>query len=165
MAQHGLISEDQARAAYDEKLTIKSRQVDLKAPHWVMYVRDQLEQQFGDRTLYGAGLKVYTTLDLDFNQRMQQVLQSNRDVVQQQGGDNAALIAVDPRTGEILAFQGSLDLKNPAIAGQANARTSERQPGRSPKPAITSASFPKGGGRGPRIADVPPCGRDQPGHQ
>jgi len=45
------ISEDQARAAYDEKLTIRTRQVDLKAPHWVMYVRDQLEQQFGDRTV------------------------------------------------------------------------------------------------------------------
>src|SRR6266568_4787166 len=46
MASHGMISADQARAAYDEKLTLKSRQVDLKSPHWVMYVRDQLEQQF-----------------------------------------------------------------------------------------------------------------------
>src|SRR5205085_6832328 len=52
MAQHGMVSEDQARQAYNEKLRIKTRQVDLKAPHWVMYVRDQLEQPFGDRTLY-----------------------------------------------------------------------------------------------------------------
>ena len=94
MATHGMITEDQARVAYDEKLTIKPRQVDLKAPHWVMYVRDQLEQQFGDRTLYQGGLKVYTTLDLDENQAMEQVLQANKDVIEQQGGDNAALIAM-----------------------------------------------------------------------
>jgi membrane peptidoglycan carboxypeptidase len=165
MAQHGMISEDQARASYDEKLTIKSRQIDLKAPHWVMYVRDQLEQQFGDRTLYSAGLKVYTTLDLDYNMRMQQVLQSNKDVIQQQGGDNAALIAVDPRTGEILAFQGSLDFNDAAIDGQVNVLTSERQPGSSIKPVIYSASFLKGWAPGTPIDDVPTCWQDQPGHQ
>jgi 1A family penicillin-binding protein len=165
MAQHGMISEDQARAAYDEKLTIKSRQVDLKAPHWVMYVRDQLEQQFGDRTVYSAGLKVYTTLDLDYNLRMEQVLQTNRDVIEQQGGDNAALIAVDPRTGEILAFQGSLDFNDAAIDGQVNVLTSERQPGSSIKPVIYAASFLKGWVPGTPIDDVPTCWQDRPGHQ
>jgi len=165
MAQHAMISEDQARAGYDEKLTIKSRQVDLKAPHWVMYVRDQLEQQFGDRTVYSAGLKVYTTLDLDYNLQMQQVLNSNKDVIQQQGGDNAALIAVDPRTGEILAFQGSLDFNDAAIDGQVNVLTSERQPGSSIKPVIYAASFLKGFAPGTPIDDVPTCWQDQPGHQ
>ena len=165
MAQHGMISEDQARAAYNEKLTTRSRQVDLKAPHWVMYVRDQLEQQFGDRTVYSAGLKVYTTLDLDYNLRMQQVLQSNKDVIQQQGGDNAALIAVDPRTGEILAFQGSLDFNDTAIDGQVNVLTSDRQPGSSIKPVIYAASFLKGWAPGTPIDDVPTCWQDQPGHQ
>src|SRR5712691_12691749 len=165
MAQHGMISEDQARAAYDEKLTIKSRQIDLKAPHWVMYVRDQLEQQFGDRTVYSAGLKVYTTLDLDYNLQMQQVLQSNKDVIQQQGGDNAALIAVDPRTGEILAFQGSLDFNDTAIDGQVHVLTSERQPGSSIKPVVYAASFLRGWAPGTPIDDVPTCWPDQPGHQ
>ena len=165
MAQHGMVSEDQARQAYDEKLTIKTRQVDLKAPHWVMYVRDQLEQQFGDRTLYEAGLKVYTTLDLDYNLQMQQVLQANKDVIQQQGGDNAALVAVDPRTGEILAFQGSLDFNDAAIDGQVNVLTSERQPGSSIKPVIYAASFLKGWAPGTPIDDVPTCWQDQPGHQ
>ena len=165
MASHGMISADQARAAYDEKLTLKSRQVDLKSPHWVMYVRDQLEQQFGDRTLYQAGLKVYTTLDLDYDQAMQQVLQANRDVVQQQGGDNAALIAVDPRTGEILAFQGSLDFNDASIDGQVNVLTSERQPGSSIKPVVYSSAFLKGWAPGTSIDDVKSCWEDQPGHQ
>src|SRR5438067_4014855 len=165
MASHGMITEDQARAAYDEKLTIRPRQVDLKAPHWVMYVRDQLEQQFGDRTLYQAGLRVYTTLDLEYDQRMQQVLQANRDVIQQQGGNNAALIAVDPRTGEILAFQGSLDYYDASIDGQVNVITSERQPGSSIKPLIYAASFLKGWAPGTFIDDQPQCWQDQPGHQ
>jgi membrane peptidoglycan carboxypeptidase len=125
MATHNMISEDQARAAYAEPLTIKPRQVDLKAPHFVMYVRDLLEQQFGDRTLYQAGLKVYTTLDPNEDQAMQQVLQANKDVIAQQGGDNAALMAVNPRTGEILAFQGSLDYNDESIDGQVNVLTSQ----------------------------------------
>jgi 1A family penicillin-binding protein len=165
MAAHGMATEDQARAAYDEKLTIQSHQVDLKAPHWVMYVRSQLEQQLGDRTLYQAGLRVYTTLDLDYDQRMQQVLQANRDVIQQQGGNNAALIAVDPRTGEILAFQGSLDYNDASIDGQVNVLTSERQPGSSIKPVIYAASFLKGWAPGTFIDDQPQCWEDQPGHQ
>jgi 1A family penicillin-binding protein len=165
MASHGLVSEDQARAAYDEKLTIRSRQVDLKAPHWVMYVRAQLEQQFGDRTLYQAGLKVYTTLDEAYDQVMQQVLHANRDVIQQQGGNNAALIAVDPRTGEILAFQGSLDFNDNSIDGQVNVLTSERQPGSSIKPMVYAASFLKGWAPGTSIDDNPSCWQDQPGHQ
>jgi penicillin-binding protein 1C len=165
MATHGMITEDQARAAYGEQLTIKPRQVDLKAPHWVMYVRDLLEQQFGDRTLYQAGLRVYTTLDLNEDQAMQQVLQANKDVIAQQGGDNAALVAVDPRTGEILAFQGSLDFNDDSIDGQVNVLTSQRQPGSSIKPVVYAASFLKGWAPGTSIDDVPTCWQDQPGHQ
>ena len=165
MALHGMITEDQARAAYDQKLQIKSRHVDLKAPHWVMYVRDLLEQQFGDRELYQGGLKVYTTLDYNEDQAMQQVLQANKDVVAEQGGDNAALMAVDPRTGEILAFQGSLDYNDASIDGQVNVLTSERQPGSSIKPLIYAASFLKGWSPGTFIDDVPTCWQDSPGHQ
>ena len=165
MAEHNLISEEQARAAYAEKLTIRPRSVDLKAPHWVMYVRDQIEQQFGDRTLYEAGLRVYTTLGLDYNERMREVLQANRDVIQQQGGNNAALIAVDPRTGEILAFQGGLDYNDDSIDGQVNVLASDRQPGSSIKPVIYAASFLKGWAPGAPIDDTRTCWQDRPGHQ
>ncbi|MBV9544785.1 MAG: transglycosylase domain-containing protein, partial [Chloroflexi bacterium] len=165
MAGHGLITEDDARTAYAQKLTINSIQIDMKAPHWVTYIRDLVEQQFGDRTVYQAGLKIYTTLDLDYDRRMQQVLQANRDVIQQQGGDNAALISVDPRTGEILAFQGSLDFNDQSIDGQVNVLTSERQPGSSIKPIIYAASFLKGWAPGTFVDDGPTCWQDAPGHQ
>jgi 1A family penicillin-binding protein len=165
MAGHNMITSDQAKQAYDEKLKIQPRKVDLKAPHWVMWIRDQLEQQFGDRTLYEAGLKVYTTLDLELNSRMLQVLRANTDVIHQQGGDNAALIAVNPRTGEILAFQGSLDYNDQDIDGQVNVLTSERQPGSSIKPVIYAASFLKGWAPGTSIDDNRTCWQDKPGHQ
>jgi len=165
MAGHNMISQDQARAAYDEKLKIQPRKVDLKAPHWVMFIRDRLEQQFGDRTLYEAGLKVYTSLDLELNDRMLQVLQANKDTIAEQGGDNAALIAVNPRTGEILAFQGSRDFNDEAIDGQVNVLTSERQPGSSIKPVVYAASFVKGWSPGTPIDDNRTCWNDKPGNQ
>src|SRR5919199_1302483 len=165
MAEHNFITQDQAQTAYAEKLTIRPRRVDLRAPHWVMYIRDQLEQQFGDRTLYQAGLKVYTTLGVDYDEKMWQVLQDNKDVVQQQGGDNAALMAVDPRTGEILAFQGSLDYNDQSIDGQVNVLLSERQPGSSIKPVVYAASFLKGWAPGTSIDDQRTCWEDAPGHQ
>ncbi|GAC1314155.1 MAG: hypothetical protein NVSMB2_03160 [Chloroflexota bacterium] len=165
MARNGMITSDRARAAYDQKLTIEARQVDLKSPHWVTYIRTLLEQQFGDRTLYTAGLRVYTTLDVGLDDRMQAVLQDNKGVINDQGGNNAALIAVDPRTGEILAFQGSMDFNDASIDGQVNVLTSERQPGSSIKPVIYAQSFLKGWSPGTSLDDNKQCWEDQPGHQ
>src|SRR5437763_8766752 len=96
---------------------------------------------------------------------MWQVLQDNKDVVQQQGGNNAALTPVDPRTGEILAFQGSLDYNDPSIDGQVNVLLSERQPGSSIKPVIYAASFLKGWAPGTPIDDARTCWQDKPGNQ
>jgi penicillin-binding protein 1C len=165
MSRHGLINQDQARQAYDERLTIRPRAVDLKAPHWVMYIRDQIEQQYGDRTLYEAGLRIFTTLNLEYNDRLQQVLDANREVIQEAGGNNAALISVDPRTGEILGFLGSIDYNNAEIDGQVNVLTSERQPGSSIKPVVYAASFLKGWVPGQAIDDNRQCWQDRPGNQ
>ncbi len=165
MAGHNMITQEQAKAAYDEKLRIQPRKVDLKAPHWVMWIRDQLEQQFGDRTLYEGGLKVYTTLDLELNDRLYQVLQANVGTIREQGGDNTAMVVVSPRTGEILAFHGSLDYNDETIDGQVNVLTSERQPGSSIKPVIYAASFLKGWAPGTAIEDNRTCWQDKPGNQ
>ena len=68
--------------------------MDLKAPHWVMYIRDLVEQKYGARTLYQGGLKIYTTLDLEYNDKMAQVLQDSKPTIATQGATNAAQIAV-----------------------------------------------------------------------
>jgi len=165
MTRHGFITEQQARAAYAEPLPIKQRQVDLKAPHWVMYIRDLVEQKYGAKTLYQGGLKIYTTLDLDYNDKMQQVLQDSKATIATQGATNAAQMAVNPKTGEILAFNGSLDYNDESIDGQVNILTSERQPGSSIKPLVYSTAFTKGWAPGTPIDDQPTCWRDTPVHQ
>src|SRR5438874_31942 len=165
MTRHGFITEQQARDAYAEPLQIKTRQVELKAPHWVMYIRDLVEQKYGARTLYQGGLKIYTTLDLEYNDKMQQVLQDSKPTIATQGATNAAQIAVNPKTGEILAFNGSLDYNDESIDGQVNILTSERQPGSSIKPVIYSEAFLKGWSPATTIDDNPSCWRDTPVHQ
>ena len=164
MTRHGFISEQQARDAYAERIAIKTRQVELKAPHWVMYVRDVVEQQYGAKTLYQGGLKIYTTLDNDYNDKMQQVLQDSKPTIATQGATNVAQIAVNPKTGEILAFNGSLDYNDESIDGQVNILTSERQPGSSIKPVIYSEAFVKGWAPATTIDDTPTCWKDTPTH-
>ena len=165
MTRHGFITEQQARDAYAEPLQIKSREVELKAPHWVMYIRDLVEQKYTAKTLYQGGLKIYTTLDNDYNDKMQQVLQDSKPTIATQGATNASQIAVNPKTGEILAFNGSLDYYDESIDGQVNILTSERQPGSSIKPVIYSEAFLKGWAPATQIDDVPTCWRDTPTHQ
>jgi 1A family penicillin-binding protein len=165
MTRHGFISEQQARDAYAESLQTKSREVELKAPHWVMYIRDQVEQKYGAKTLYQGGLKIYTTLDNEYNDKMQQVLQDSKPTIATQGATNAAQIAVNPKTGEILAFNGSLDYNAESIDGQVDILTSERQPGSSIKPVIYSAAFLKGWTPATTIDDQPTCWQDTPTHK
>src|SRR5438270_3169029 len=165
MTRHGFITEQQARDAYAEPLHIKQHEVELKAPHWVMYIRDLVEQKYGAKTLYQGGLKIYTTLDNDYNDKMQQVLQDSKPTIATQGATNAAQIAVNPKTGEILAFNGSLDYNDESIDGQVNILTSERQPGSSIKPVVYSTAFLKGWNPATNIDDQPTCWRDTPVHQ
>src|SRR5258708_7596215 len=162
MPRHGFIPEKQGRDASAGPLQIKTRQVELKAPHWVMYIRDLVEQKYGARTLYQGGLKIYTTLDLEYNDKMQQVLQDSKPTIATQGATNASQIAVNPKTGEILAFNGSLDYNDESIDGQVNILTSERQPGSSIKPVIYSTSFLKGNTPATTIADQPTCWKAPP---
>jgi len=165
MTRHGFISEQQARDAYAEPLQIKSRQVELKAPHWVMYIRDLVEQKYGARTLYQGGLKIYTTLDFDYNEMMAQVLVDSKPTIATQGATNVAQMAVNPKTGEILAFNGSLDYNDESIDGQVNILTSERQPGSSIKPLVYANAFVKGWAPSTTIDDFATCWRDSPVHQ
>jgi membrane peptidoglycan carboxypeptidase len=165
MTRHGFITEEQARDAYAAPLRIQQREVELKAPHWVMYIRDQVEQKYGAKTLYQGGLKIYTTLDLDYNEKMAQVLRDSKPTIATQGATNTAQIAVNPKTGEILAFNGSLDYNDESIDGQVNLLTSERQPGSSIKPLVYATAFTKGWSPGTPIDDQPSCWRDSPVHQ
>lgn len=149
MVDQGYISPNQAAAARDEPLKFAPQGINIQAPQWVFYVRDYLEQKYGPKFIYGAGLNIKTTLDLSLNKVAQQIVQ--QDLAKIPPGKNvndAALVAVDPNTGQILAMVGSRDYNqvfpNGTMDGRFNAATAPLQPGSSFKPFAYVTDFEKG---------------------
>jgi membrane peptidoglycan carboxypeptidase len=146
MTKHGFITEAQEGAAWEQELQfVEPKQEEIKAPHWVFYVRDLIEQKYGPRLLYQGGLQVYTSLDLRLQERLEQIARDNEQNLRIRNGSNTAIVAMDPKTGEILAMVGSMDFNNAAIDGQVNVTTSPRQPGSSIKPIVYLTAFEKAG--------------------
>ena len=156
MVKQGFIGEDQARMAKNEKLYFASAPFDIHAPHFVMYVRSLLERELGLQRLEQGGLEIYTTLDLDLNETARDIIRYRLSRLAECNGQqtncppgghnvrNAALLALDPRTGEILAMVGSPDYFSARIDGAVNGTTALRQPGSSIKPITYAAAFAAG---------------------
>jgi len=167
MTKHGFITEAQEGAAWEQPLNfIEPKQEEIKAPHWVFFVRDLIEQKYGPRLLYQGGLQVYTSLDLRLQEKLEEIARDNEQNLRIRNGSNTAIVAMDPKTGEILAMVGSMDFNNTAIDGQVNVTTSPRQPGSSIKPVVYLTSFEKAGFTpNTMLQDVAKCfpaGRGQP---
>jgi penicillin-binding protein 1C len=111
-----------------------------RAPHFVAYVLALLEEQYG-ADVVRSNLVVTTTLDADLQAIAQGIVQRRLAELQAQDAHNAALVALDPATGEILAMVGSADYFDPTIAGAMNVATSPRQPGSALKPFAYAAAF------------------------
>ena len=151
MVKQGYISADDARLAKEELLHFAAVPFPIEAPHWVMYVRSWLEDHFTPEEIYRGGLVVTTTLDLDWQNAAQDIVRRKLDELQHPGQDkpprnvnNSAVVALDPRTGEILAMLGSPDYFNLQISGAVNATLALRQPGSSIKPITYAAAFDPG---------------------
>ena len=156
MIQQGYVTPQQAEQARTEKLNLRGgAEAPFEAPHFVMYVKQLLEQKYGADVVYSQGLTVTTTLDLNMNKVAEKAIQAHMDRLQKQDADNAALVAIDPKTGEILAMVGSRDYYDNSIAGEVNVATSPRQPGSTIKPIEYAAAFMKGWGPETIILDTP----------
>ncbi|MGE5074127.1 MAG: transglycosylase domain-containing protein, partial [Anaerolineae bacterium] len=130
--------------------------INMRYPHWVNYVREQLEAQYDAQTIFRSGFTIYTTLDPQLQDAAQQLVSNQVAALAQNNATDGALIAIRPSTGEILAMVGSADYYNSAISGQVNMATSEtRQPGSSIKPINYVAAFEKGWTPATLIWDVP----------
>jgi 1A family penicillin-binding protein len=140
------ITQAQYQEALHAPLTLRPRPTGgySEAPHWVDYVRAQLETQYGAEALYRGGYHVYTTLDLDLQRQAQQIASQHVATLQERNASNAALVALDPNTGEILAMVGSVNFDDAAISGQVNVATRLRQPGSTIKPLTYLAAFERG---------------------
>jgi membrane peptidoglycan carboxypeptidase len=147
LARDGYITQDEANAAFVESLDIKPIQerFDIVAPHFSIYVRKQLEEMFGPDLVYRGGLKVYTTLDLNFNDEAERIAREQVARLMEEGhnASNACVVAVRPKTGEIMAMVGSIDYWNEEIDGNVNVCVADpgRQPGSSFKPYTYATAF------------------------
>ncbi|MDP2964981.1 MAG: transglycosylase domain-containing protein [Pelolinea sp.] len=148
---------DEAVAAVQEieNYPFAQRPVNMPFPHWVNYIRMQLESQFDPQTIYRSGFKVYTTLDPDLQNYAQSAVKTQVDKLVENDATDGALVAIRPASGEILAMVGSADFFNEAISGQVNMAISPRQPGSSIKPLTYTAAFEKGWTPATLIWDVP----------
>jgi len=147
MEKSGYINKEQADAARntDVLAKIKPSSENILAPHFVMYVKEYLEKEYGKQTLENGGLKVYTTLDWDKQQLAEQSVKEGAETnIKKYGAENASLVAMDPKTGQILAMVGSKDYFDKSIDGQVNVAIRDRQPGSSFKPFVYLAAFKKG---------------------
>jgi 1A family penicillin-binding protein len=150
MSKNGYISTEQASAAAEEKLSFAATPFPIRAPHFVMYVWEALRREYGEEALYRKGLRVYTTLDVDLQERGRDIARYHLQQLSQPGTGSpahnvtgAAIVALDPNSGEILAMLGSPDYFNPAIDGAVNVTLMPRQPGSAIKPLTYAAAFHK----------------------
>ncbi|MBK8047119.1 MAG: PBP1A family penicillin-binding protein [Anaerolineales bacterium] len=141
MVEAGYITQAQADAAWAEPLAYTPLQFDLKAPHFTLYVRQQLEQMLGPEALYQSGLNVYTTLDPKLQAEAERIIAEQVGLLSDRNVSNGALVAMRPQTGEVVALVGSADFDNPEIDGQVNMALAPRQPGSSTKPFVYLSTF------------------------
>ncbi len=132
MAEDHYISQQEKDASLQEPLSYV-KNTDIKAPHFVMYVKEQLVQKYGEALVERGGLKVTTTLDNDLQEYAQATVAAEVQKLQYLRVTNGAAIVTKPATGEILAMVGSIDyFASPS--GNFNVTTALRQPGSSIKP-------------------------------
>ncbi len=146
MNEQGYITVEEKTKAQNEALRIYRNNSIMDAPHFVLYVKQLLADQFGEKIVDDGGLKVITTIDYDKQKAAEKIVKENGDkFAKQSNANNAALIAIEPKTGQILAMVGSRDFGNEEIDGQFNVATlGKRQPGSSFKPFVYAAAFEKG---------------------
>lgn len=127
-----------------------------KALHFVMYVREYLEQKYGDDMVQNGGLKVITTIDYSLQKDLEDIVKEGALYNDKKfKAKNSAAVAIDPKTGQILAMVGSRDFFDTEIPGQFNITTASRQPGSSFKPIVYAAAFTLGYTPETVLFDVP----------
>ncbi|MFY9463021.1 MAG: transglycosylase domain-containing protein, partial [Candidatus Sungiibacteriota bacterium] len=157
MADAGLIARADVDAAKLEALVFAPPREAIRAPHFVEYVRDYLNKKYGEQTVEQGGLKVTTTLDWTLQEEAEKIIREGAEANEKLvGASNAALVAIDPQSGDILALVGSRDylaesLPKGCTAGitctfdpYVNIATASRQPGSAFKPFVYATAFKKG---------------------
>lgn len=157
MKDISFITEEEYQKALNEKVEfLPEKPTNILAPHFVFFIKSYLENKYGERVIEEGGLKVITTLDYELQQKAEQITKEKSLENQESwNGKNAAVVVIDPKTGQILSMVGSRDYFDKEIDGNYNVATALRQPGSSFKPIVYAAAFKKGYTANTVLFDVP----------
>ncbi|MEO6513958.1 MAG: transglycosylase domain-containing protein [Candidatus Saccharimonadales bacterium] len=144
MVEQKNITTKERTAAYDQKLAYVHTESSnfIHAQHYALMVIDELHQKYGNERITRSGFDVSTGLDLSWQKQAESIVQKRVASFASQGGSNAGLVAIDPKTGEVRALVGSVDWNNPQF-GKVNMALAKRQPGSSFKPIYYAEAFDK----------------------
>lgn len=146
MREDGYISDEQEKEAVErlDEVDFADQGQGIKAPHFVFYVVDLLEEMYGKELVEQGGLRVKTTLDLELQETAQTIVAEEVEKIADLDVGNGAAMVMEPNSGEILAMVGSKDFYNEDDDGQVNVTLSLRQPGSTIKPVTYALAFEKG---------------------
>ncbi|MCR4324651.1 MAG: penicillin-binding protein 1C [Candidatus Curtissbacteria bacterium] len=143
MVEENYITREQAEEAAAQPLEYRSAATDIRAPHFVMFVREYLAEKYGEAAAAQGGLKVTTTLELKVQEMAQGQVTENIDKLKALRVGNGAAVVTKPQTGEILAMVGSKDFFDTENDGNVNVTVANRQPGSSIKPINYATALAK----------------------
>jgi 1A family penicillin-binding protein len=159
MAHEGFITMQEAQEALNISTPVVRNmtppQRSIRHPHFVFTVLQQLEERLGAQAVYGGGLRVHTTLDPDVQRLAEETIAAHRDTIAAAGANNAALVALEPGSGAVVALVGSVDFNSEEIKGQVNMALAPRQPGSTIKPLVYLSAMEEGWTPSTLIWDVP----------
>src|SRR3989344_3425449 len=146
MKDLGKISQIEYDSALGEKVQFLTKNdSSIRAPHFVMYVKDAITQKYGEEMITSGGLRIITTLDFDLQQKAEEVVDKFSPSLETNfNASNTAMVAIDPKTGDILTMVGSRDYFSTEIDGNFNITLARRQPGSTFKPFVYATAFKKG---------------------
>ncbi len=159
MLEDKYINEVEYQQALDEPLTYAPLTQNIKAPHFSLYIKELLVDQYGSALVEKGGLRVITSLDLNLQEYAEAAVATETAKLAKAKVSNAAALITHPRTGEILAMVGSKDYFSQDIDGNVNVTNRLRQPGSSIKPINYAVGLLKGYNPATMFLDIPTCFR------
>ena len=157
MLNRGVITREEYSQAKSEVVSFKERsEFNIKAPHFVFFVKDRLKEKYGDNLEILRGETIKSTLDYELQEFIQEKIQEYIPTVEEKYGvSNAAALILNAKTGEILSMVGSVDYFNDEVDGSVNIITSKRQTGSTFKPFVYTTAFEEGYTPETVVFDIP----------
>lgn len=155
MEEDGVITKKEHIEALAEQIQFATPRVTIRAPHFVMYIKELLEKRYGTRMVERGGLRVTTSLDLSLQEKIETIVSTHINELTNLQVGNGAAIVTNPKTGEIIAMVGSRDYFDASHDGNVNVTTSMQQPGSSIKVVTYAAALESGMTAATLIDDSP----------